>query len=332
MKVVKKSVRMLAFIIIFCLLTGCGSKDAVEPESTIKFWHINAAPAMIEAVTAESTVPLDIRGFDNEDELAAAFNTIRPDIILCSMQQAEHLYDNGHLKAFSKDFFNGITPDCDIVNSGCFLPIGGAVELVTVDRNFTDLVYSDFEALCESADMPSFLSVSDYSGAFAALLAEKGESYSGVRNTDIRNEAFTRIYNSFAELSLRGCLSKENAVCRIAPSSELAGFSFENTDIYSLAASGHSVLTEYYGFVCTGDITLCERFLSAYLARSSADTAISCGLIPVTDDRAESGDALAHILLNIKEECSLLPITDNCEWLDKRDEFNSFIQASFFGG
>lgn len=328
MKFCRYPVRILAVILLLCLLSACGAKEKPAVTQEIKIWYINGSPAVVDALNSDSGVAADIRGFDSEEELATAFNTIRPDIIFCSMQQAEHMFDNGHLTALPGELFSGISLDADIVNAHFFLPVGGAVELITVDRKYTDSVITDFETMCFAADMPDFVSVSDYSKAFAALLACSGETYSGTRNRDIGNPAFVEVYNRFAELALHGQLAKENAVCRIASSTELAGMRFESTEIVPLVESDMPMLTEYYGFVCTGSAEGCESCISAILTGSRADKALRCGLVPVTNDASSHSDPLSAVLMRIKNDYAQIPVTVSCEWLNNSAEFNEWVSAS----
>ncbi len=330
MKFCRNTVCAFAAVLLLCLLSACGRAEAPSEPQTIKIWYINGSPDVLGTLSFDDGVSADIRGFDSEEELAEAFNTIRPDIVFCSMQQAEHMFENGHLTAFPAALFKGIEETSDIVSAHCFLHIGGAVELMTVDRTHAESGIADFDSLCAAAKTAGFVSVSDYSRAFAALLMQDGESFMGLRNRDIRNPSFVEVYNRFAELALRGCLTKENAVCRIVSSPELSGFVFESTEIYPLAERGKPVLTEYYGFVCTGSAGSIESFLSA-LPASRGDIALSCGLVPVTDDAAAHSDPLSVVLLEIKSNRTLIPLTADCEWLENSTEFNKWVSTSLDG-
>ena len=174
----------------------------------------------------EPQAPVSVRIFDDEQSLASAMDSARPDLLLCRQDHALALYGQGRLKSIrdEDDFLPQFTEaflelsDCVGVS---YFPLGADVQLLAVNPSVPTkmdaAVLSNMDRLCRAAseqgtqEGQAFFSVDSFSGLFAACLAQTDEVFLARRQEDIRSGAYRHLYNLLADAAYTGGLSYDSA-------------------------------------------------------------------------------------------------------------------------
>ena len=266
MKMKKYIAALLAAVLCLSL---CACLDQERPRSdknALSLWYVegDAAAERLTALAEEYAAenePVLVRGFADEDSLAAAFESARPDLLLCSLQRAAELYDRGLLRDISPAmgdvhpaYTEQISRRCEGIGKGIF-PIGSEVQLLySAPGCFEDAPPDTMSGLMELAaeygretGLP-FFSADSFSDLMYDAMLVRGEELHGLLEKDINNEAYRDVYNLFASAAYDGGLavtrySARELVdsgylpCAAARSSSLVGVSADSS-ISLLPADG----------------------------------------------------------------------------------------------
>lgn len=320
-----KKIAVLLALLGLCLsLCACGEKEEAVTLDPVTVWYVSASSGapVLEKLAAEynslpeQTMPVQLRAFPNEAIMAEAFNSMRPDLLLCARDRVDKLKEHNSastvpaldaaLKGRLREGF-----DCC---GGCFLPFGGEVSVVlsasgihAAGATLTELI-----GLAENYN-GFFLAVSSYSDLFTSAVNELGGSFAGSFRLDAKDEAFARFYNLLADMTysgkLRLCTDPLSAVlnheipCAIVPSDALCGVEVSGFDVSALSVTGEHnelCLLSVPGLVSTAeperDISSASAFLSWIAEGDRLGTAaIKCGLVPSADYSASSGTLPAEL-------------------------------------
>ena len=153
-----------------------------------------------------------IRCFENEEELAEAFNASAPDLLLCSYARAAGLYERGLL---SEEELESFSVSADMAEAAplsgiAFFPLGSRVQLLVMNNELCadaqlDKSFESLEELTEKAREytaetgRAFLSAQSYAGMIGAEMCSLGAELTGDISRDSKSRDFVYIYNLLAE-------------------------------------------------------------------------------------------------------------------------------------
>ena len=193
----------------------------------LKLWYVSGefSPADLELLASRYNdqrqgehYALEVRGFATEEELAAAFEQSRPDLLLCSYDRAASLGSREQLAELvgaDWDYLPEIEDSLPYAGRS-FFPLGSAVPLLVYNQaalesagitaSFSSLeeLYAAAEAYREKTGKPFFTA-----GAVTPLLAawcgSLGYALQGDAERDALHESFCRVYNGLAQCAYDGC-------------------------------------------------------------------------------------------------------------------------------
>ena len=193
----------------------------------LKLWYVSEdfSPAYVELLASRYNdqrqgehYALAPRGFATEEELAAAFEQTRPDLLLCSYDRAASLGSREQLAMLEGadwDYLPEIE-DCLPYAGRSFFPLGSAVPLLVYNPAALEAAgitaeFSSLEGLCATAEAyyeqtgKPFFSAGGVSPLLAAWCGSLGYALSGDAERDALSEVFCRMYNQLARCAYDGC-------------------------------------------------------------------------------------------------------------------------------
>ena len=211
--------------LLLCLpLCACGQEP---PErDSVSLWLLAEDPLLpqLESLTAEyntqreeGLLAVSLRAFPDETALAAAFDTARPDLLLCSRNRAAALAEQELLRSFR----GGEAPadpypaeaheDFSPVGSAWF-PLGARVPLLLAREDAWAAPPADWNALLTMAadygareGLP-FFTADSFAALFRQALAEQGAAFTADLDREKETPAFVTVYNALAEAAYQGGL------------------------------------------------------------------------------------------------------------------------------
>lgn len=164
---------------------------------------------------------VELRLFSDEQSLADAMDSARPDLLLCRADHALALYGQDRLNLLPSDDAplprsSRIFRELSECVGASYFPLCADVQLLAADPAVPGqndaAVLSSMERLCTAAsesapdtDIP-FFAADSYAALFAVCLAQSGEDFHARRSEDIRSEAYRRLYNHLAGAAYNGGL------------------------------------------------------------------------------------------------------------------------------
>lgn len=355
---------LLAAALCLCLC-ACGEGEPPKPEDALNIWYTDGdAPAYQLAAlagdyaAAAGSRPVSMRRFEDEESLAAALDSARPDLLLCSLQKAAELYDRGLLKDISAampaspEYAEDIASRCAGIGRSIF-PLGCEVQLLYTTPGLFEAGAPDTmaELLTLAANygrdtgLPFFTADSFGDLIYQAMLAS-GEELHGERDRDINNEAYISAYNALAEAAFHGglALTKYSArelvdsgylPCAAARSSSLVGLSADAA-ITPLPIDGEdgSRLANCLCIAVTAPEGRSVSRIVHYLgwltdsARLSA-LALDSGLVPAVKNASPVGEsALTGALMKLYDSCPLHLPDGGADYLTNRAEYENELRGA----
>ena len=361
----RKCFRILCFLLCACLLlTGCGEEIKTPEEETVSIWLVEGEllSAELTALAAQFNngsfpVKAELRAFANEEELGAALDSARPDLILCGHERAVALHEQGRLRdvssgftqapAFSESFLT--LSDC--VGSA-FFPIGAETELLVLNGPAFDQsaasalgreTITSIEGLCAAASACGgqgqlFFTADSFTALFTLALGPVGSGFSGVREQDIFSEDYKRVDNLLAEAAYEGGLSacdspalslteSGEVVCALVSSTGLTGELGGELELYPLAGPAGG-FARAVGLAVTSPFSGREQAIAKFLSwllqpQRAAELALDRGLIPaVTGWTPEEPGTLDAALLSLSSaELYFPPLDSGCFRTDGEFEY-----------
>ena len=317
----RKCFRILCVLLCACLLlTGCGEEIKTPEEETVSIWLVEGELLSAELTAlaeqfnnASFPVKAELRAFANEEELGAALDSARPDLILCGHERAVALHEQGRLRdvssgftqtpAFSESFLT--LSDC--VGSA-FFPIGAETELLVLngpafDQSAASALGRDtlttLDGLCAAASACGeqgqlFFTADSFTALFTLALGPVGSGFSGVREQDILSEDYKRVYNLLAEAAYEGGLAacdspalslteSGEVVCALVSSTGLIGELSGELELYPLSGPAGG-FARAVGLAVTSPFSGREQAIAKFLSwllqpQRAAELALDKGVL-----------------------------------------------------
>ena len=154
--------KLFCLLLCLCLfMTGC-TESRDEKRESISLWYVlGQEPKGLEELVTEynkalpeGCLPVSLRSFSHEQGLAAAFEQLRPELLLCYDQTAQRLNNSGLLKetaGLSFNYSEGILKSLDYAGKS-FFPIGTKLQLLAESESlFTAEELENLELFCNAA-------------------------------------------------------------------------------------------------------------------------------------------------------------------------------------
>ena len=346
----------LLFLAALSLALGaCGKADANSetPRDAVSLWYVEGealAPEITRlaeeynaSLRDRASLPVSIRSFPDEESLAAAFDVVQPDLLLCSHERAFALYDAGALQDLTSSVgaaapaYPGALTRYSACIGSRYYPIGFET-LLLVARSDEDLgsAGTDLTALLELTaqygkenGLP-FMAVDSLADMLYDMLLALSTELHGVRRLDISNRDYVYAYNLLAEAAYTGGLiaseypaaalvQNGHLPCAAAASSSLVQAEKSDYVVRPLPqlGDGKVYLAWASGLAVTAregrSLRSAASFLSwLFEASRLSQTALSSGLVPAAgfgSGQAQNGlqAALVEIARNSEPH---LPVPD----------------------
>lgn len=356
-----------ALLAALCLcLCACGEPETENRDNSeaISLWYVGDAPvqkllALIGEYSGENEKEFILaRSFEDEDSLAVALDSARPDLLLCSLPRAAELYDRGLLRDISgavtvaPEYTDAIAARCAGIGGSVF-PIGSEVQLLySVPGLFEDGAPDTMAELLALAakygrdtGLPFFTADSFGDLIYSSMLSH-GEQLHGVRDKDINNAAYVSAYNALAEAAYHGGIAvTEHGARELVDSGYLPCAAARSSSLTELSADSAITLLPMDGeggsrladCLCIA-VTAAEgrptgriaRFMSwlAEPERLSA-LALNSGLVPAVEDADPVGqNTLAAALMELYDNCRLHIPGGSADYLTNRTEFENKLRGA----
>lgn len=344
-KGIVRRVLILAFAGLLCLGmvlyarkadNNGGQKTAV---GSIRLWFAapDCAPAVMDELLLrcreETGLAVFADYFPDEQALAAALETDRPDLLFCSHIRAAYIDGIGGLAALDEalpipESLKEIQPTPGRV----FFPIGSRLLLLLQNTALTEEKFDNLESLLNAAADTPFLTTDDWSMLLYTAMRAEGKEMQGLPEKDRENKSYRTLYNLLGEASFRGglAITEQDAAeyvrqgllpCAIVRSSALAGLNDTGLRVLPMPLPKRAetaYTAELMGFAMPSgtDAGKTEIFLRWLWNGQGREAALDAGLAPITnpDPGAVPDSELKQLLLTLTESNSLV-------WPDGQEAF-----------
>lgn len=355
---IKRLTVLLAELLLCAALCSCaGSGEKSPAADKLTVWCTADAP--ITAALAELTneynalpgqsMPVQLKVFPSELAMAEAFNSLRPDLLLCSHDRASTLELSGLLSSvpgLGEKIAASVNDGFSSFSAGSFIPLGSEAPLMVCapGTSFTPLTLSELaDAAAEFSG--EFMAVSSWADIFAAAFCESGGEFFCELEKDAKSNEFSELYNLFAELSYTGKLrfsghpaelAAEGKVrCAIVSSCELSGMELDGCSICAMPdmyGEPSQFMSSVWGFAVTAasgrSAAPAAAFIDWLLEGSRlGDMALRCGLIPASVCTVRSTPLYAA-LFDIYRNNRLYMAPGGCPYFILRHDFDSEVSAA----
>ncbi len=313
-----------------------GQKTAV---GSIRLWFAatDCAPAVMDELLLrcreETGLAVFADCFPDEQTLAAALETDRPDLLFCSHIRAAHIDGIGGLAALDEtlpipESLKEVQPSPGRV----FFPIGSRLLLLLQNTALTEEKFDNLESLLNAAADAPFLTADDWSMLLYTAMRAEGKEMRGLPEKDRENKSYRTLYNLLGEAFFRGglAITERDAAeyvrqgllpCAIVRSSALAGLNDTGLRVspMPLPKRAETAYTaELMGFAMPSgaDAGKTKIFLRWLWNGQGREAALDAGLAPITnpDPGAVPDSELKKLLLTLTESDSLV-------WPDGQEAF-----------
>lgn len=358
--------RVLAVILALLIAAGIYILlDRKEDNSrgAVTLWYDKNSPlageteALVKSYNADikrKTLPVEIKCFDSEEELAAAYEVGSPDILLCSHLRAFSLYGRSKLTDISAEetFSAPVYPKNISSRNGSigksFFPIGISVPVLALNTALAPQTSFDgFEALFAAAsdytaeNGKPFLSVSSAAELYYIYLLRFSSEFGGEFDAINGSEQTLALYNVFAEAAFDGSIAflgedtvkyfENGAIaCAILPSDRLKGLPAERLCVSDIPAPDGSdsrdTVGEAYGLAVTNGGCRSTRDTAAFITwmfeNGRASQAAADGrLVPAAESVSIQTDEVGTMIAETaKSGIISLPKADD-DYILNRDAF-----------
>lgn len=313
-----------------------GQKTAV---GSIRLWFAapDCAPAVMDELLSrcrkETGLAVFADCFPDEQTLAAALETDRPDLLFCSHIRAAHIDGIGGLAALDEalpipESLKEIQPTPGRV----FFPIGSRLLLLLQNTALTEEKFDNLESLLNAAADTPFLTADDWSMLLYTAMRAEGKEMQGLPEKDRENKSYRTLYNLLGEVSFRGglAITERDAAeyvrqgmlpCAIVRSSALAGVNDTGLRVSPMPLPKRAktaYTAELMGFAMPSgaDVEKTAIFLRWLWNGQGREAALNAGLVPIEnpDPEAVPDSELKKLLLTLTESDSLV-------WPDGQEAF-----------
>lgn len=309
---------------------------------------------------ARETLPVELRCFETEEELAEAYETGTPDILLCSHLRAFSLYGREKLTDISGEttFVPPAYPKSVQSRSGSigtsFFPVGMSVPVMLINNSlvsqnsfesFED-VFSAASAYTQKTGKP-FFACDSIAELYYICLLRSGEDFNGVYDEINSTNRLLELYNTFAEATFEGSMAylgsdaskyfASGAIpCIFTTSAKLRELDSVNYTVCDIPApsdcANNDTMGTAYGFAVTNGGCRSKGDTAAFISwvfseGRSTQTALDCMLVPAAEGgNADAGSAAALLVGIVKNKLISLPAPDS-EYISNKQSFeDSFIK------
>lgn len=355
---IKRSIALLAALLLCAALCSCaGSEGENHIADTLTVWCTADAP--VTAALAElaneynalpgQTMPVQLKVFPSELAMAEAFNSLRPDLLLCSHDRASTLGLSGLLSAvpgLGEKISSTVNAGFSSFSAGSFIPLGGEVPLMVCapGYSFTPGTISELADAAGAYD-GQFMAVASWADIFAAAFCQSGGEFLCELEKQSQSDEFSELYNLFAELAFSGKLrfsgrpaelAAEGKVrCAIVSSCELGGMTLDGCSICAMPDmydEPSQFMSSVWGFAVTAasgrSAAPAAAFMDWLLEGSRlGDMALRCGLIPASRCSVRSTPLYAA-LFDIYRNNRLYMVPGGCPYFLLRHDFDSEVSAA----
>ena len=192
----------------------------------LKLWYVSGdfSPADLELLASRYNdqrqgehYALEVRGFGTEEELAAAFEQSRPDLLLCSYDRAASLGSReqlGSLAGADWDYLPAIEDSLPYAGRS-FFPLGSAVPVLVYNQAALEAAgiaadFASLEELCATAEAyhekfgKPFFTAHAVTPLLTVWCGSLGYELQGDAERDALSERFCRVYNGLAQCAYTG--------------------------------------------------------------------------------------------------------------------------------
>lgn len=302
--------------------------------------------ALLADYRAETRRLVNAKAFPNETALGEAFESGKPDLLLCShvraydLDRREHLAAPGELPPIPASAAE-VLPE----SPGCYWPVGARVPLLLRSAEALPEPPESLEALLRmagEAGEPIFTATS-WSALFQAEMVSLGKEVHGETETDRAEKAYTDFYNALAAAVFAGgvgetaepvrCVRQGLLRCALVPSTALAGLTGEELLATPLppAEKGEPVCSaELLGFAFLSDEENAgeARDFLTWLAvgNRNAELALKAGLVPLTAPEGEPETELEALLCELSAGDSLRYLDPDSDYCRNRGALESRLR------
>lgn len=322
------------------LLCACGGGSKEPVRDAVSIWYLEGDPLAGELselareynenVEGE-LLTVALRPFSDEEALGAAFETAQPDLLLCSYQKAEELYERGILRdigaaleADAPQYADTLRARFASMGRG-FFPIGSLIQLLYYRENTLnakqlsdpDALFT-YAALQGSQDHLPFFTADSYAALFYELLLSLDTEFHADRQLDLRQVNYIYLYNLLAEAAYEGSLvsmsyTGEELVsggylpCAAVSSASLVDAPLDGFSLSPLPhfQSGKACVGNMIGLAVTARSGRSIRSISAFLRflfseNRAAELSLKSGLLPAMEAAVPAGEnRLSQTLMEI---------------------------------
>lgn len=359
-----RAVTAILLAALCLLLCACSAESGGKPER-VTLWCLEDDPlclALEELVQEYNRNPgkwqqVSLRVFPDEESLAAAFDTARPDLLLCShdrawtLEQQELFRDlSGEMGAGAPDYPEELCAVPEDVGRGYF-PLGVRVTLLCV-REELDEDWADLQALCDAASAYAretgspFFTADSFGDLMYQELLRQGVEFHGDPIRDGRETAYIEAYNALAGAAFdRGLTLTEQGAAPLAAAGELPCAAAASTQMRAVpeegfvlralpgVVEGAPLLATSSGLAVTAregrDLGSAAAFVRWLFSDSrAARAALDAGLIPaVSDGETAPETALQELLLELGAEHPLHLLPPKGDYEGNRAAFEESFRA-----
>lgn len=361
-------IAVLAALGIVCGIFFFARTRSDDSRGTLTIWYVESAVGAdrlsklaegYNKSTSRAELPVKLKGFADEEALAAAFDSGAPDLVFTSHYRAFDMAARGkladmsdYIKPSSLAYPKELSSRNECIGKS-FFPVGYDVPILL--RN---------TALCQGADLSTlpalthsaqsyyektgtpFYAVDSYSALFFTAFLREGEEFTA-ELTSKPSEAYALLYNSLAENAYTGAaaLYADSAAQRVF-SGELAcavtsvsALSLTLESPFAISAvppltteSGQGALGEAWGFAVAALGSRSMNDISAFLSYVFSDNrdarlALQSRLVPAQEATLITRDGLYTALLTLDPGgITALPAADSA-FCTRRDTFERDFRA-----
>lgn len=339
-----------------------------ESRGTVSIWYVGQSglSAGLEELCGEyngshprTTLPVSLRAFESEDELAAECEKALPDLILCSHTRAFGLGARSMLTELDAELERAVDYPMAFSSRNAaigrsFFPVGCDIQVLLINSAFgADYGFESFAELAEAAqeytaaNKQPFFAVDDYAALFFTQLLREGEEFTGSVRRGAESENYKALYNLLAECAYTGALSTGKAgakdvcegrlPCALTYTSALHGLDCRDVTLRAMPPlsdenDAGSRLGTAYGLAVTAGGSRSAGDIAAFLDwlfSGGRDTKLALGaaLVPAQTGRVVTRSALWEALLSFDDgSITALPGSD-AEFSAKRAEFDTELRG-----
>lgn len=235
-----------------------------ESRGTVSIWYVgqDSLAAGLEELCGEynnshprTTLPISLRAFESEDELAAACEKSLPDLILCPHTRAFDLGGRSLLVELDAELERAVDYPMALSSRNAaigksFFPVGCDIQVLLINSALVE--GGDFESFADfagaaqeyaEAKKQPYFAVDDYAALFFTELLREGEEFTGSVRRGAESENYKALYNLLAECAYVGALATDDAGAKAVCAGTLPCALTHTAALYGLDCEGVALCT-----------------------------------------------------------------------------------------